>query len=353
MSQHNPRFLALVLIVLLLFPGLVIAQIKAPDSHAIVNTSYLNVRSGDGVQFAVLAILSGGTRLEIEGRNQDSTWLLVNDGDVSGWARARYLAIRGNSVQSYPIVNRALLASLAPNEVVVNTSYLNMRAGAGVEYPILAILPGGMKLELIGRSSDWGWVFVEMEDRSRDWLKQSFVLLRGPTINQTIELLDDGRFLSSPHAVVNTSYLNMRSGDGIEYAILEVLPGGSLLDVLGQNETGSWYMVAHRGRQGWVNARYVLARSLLAENTALVAPAQNAPMAPTLAIVNTSFLNLRSADTHTSAVRGVLPGGMALKVLGRNSDSSWYYVATASELLGWVSAQYIALRGPIHTLQVY
>ena len=337
---------AIALIAILLLPSLAFAEEELTGSYGIVNSSYLNVRSGDGIKFASLGILDGGTRLEILGRNLDSSWYLVSDGEMSGWARSAHVVLRGMSARVYPVIARANFAPLAPNIALVNTSYLNLREGAGMDYEIIQALPGGTSTELIGHNADWSWVYVELEDGTVGWLKTSRVLLRGETVSSTVERLEDGNLASVNHGIVNTPFLNMRSGDGIQYAVQEILSDGTLLYVLGHNANGNWLYARVRDREGWVHSNYVVLRGDSMDTYPLTVAAQNAPMVETMAIVNTPFLNIRSGDHFSTEVLGVLPGGSELNVLATNESGSWFMVETTEGQLGWVSAAYVVLRGP-------
>jgi hypothetical protein len=67
---------------------------------------------------------------------------------------------------------------------------------------------------------------------------------------------------------------------------------------------------------------------------------------PGFAVVNTARLNIRSGDGVQYTRVGILDGGTELIVLGRNPEGSWWYVQVA-DIRGWVSGEYIALRGDL------
>jgi uncharacterized protein YraI len=54
-------------------------------------TGHLNVRSGPGFQYPVVAQMPANTRFPVTGCLQDYSWCSVVVGDVSGWASAPYL----------------------------------------------------------------------------------------------------------------------------------------------------------------------------------------------------------------------------------------------------------------------
>ncbi len=54
-------------------------------------TGHLNVRSGPGFQYGVVAQMPANTRFPVTGCIQDYSWCSVVVGDVTGWASAPYL----------------------------------------------------------------------------------------------------------------------------------------------------------------------------------------------------------------------------------------------------------------------
>ena len=58
--------------------------------------SGLNVRSGPGTAFPVLAQVRSGTTLTLLGRTEDASWLYVDTGEVQGWVAAPYVRVAGN-----------------------------------------------------------------------------------------------------------------------------------------------------------------------------------------------------------------------------------------------------------------
>ena len=65
---------------------------------------------------------------------------------------------------------------------------------------------------------------------------------------------------ASPILVVNTSFLNVRSGPGAQYTILVTVVGGTELPVLGVANDKVWYLVATDAGPGWVNVSFTLPR---------------------------------------------------------------------------------------------
>jgi uncharacterized protein YraI len=86
--------------------------------------------------------------------------------------------------------------------------------------------------------------------------------------------------------------LNVRGGPGTAYAIQDQLPGGTKVDVLGKNETGTWWFIAYNGGTGWVSEPFTESN-----NTGSV-PVVQAPAPPS------SSSNSSSSDVGSSNSSG-------------------------------------------------
>ena len=72
-----------------------------------------------------------------------------------------------------------------------------------------------------------------------------------------------------PILVVNTSFLNIRSGPSARFSVLTTVAGGTELPVLGVAGDGVWYQVAVGNQAGWVNAEFTVGRGAF-QNVPLV-----------------------------------------------------------------------------------
>jgi uncharacterized protein YraI len=72
-------------------------------AQVVINTPFLNVRSGPGGQWSALAVLVGGDIVEPIGIAPDSEWILVRGDFGTGWVDTEYILFRG-SIDAVPIV---------------------------------------------------------------------------------------------------------------------------------------------------------------------------------------------------------------------------------------------------------
>jgi uncharacterized protein YraI len=66
------------------------------------------------------------------------------------------------------------------------------------------------------------------------------------------------------------SALNMRSGPGTQYQVVDTIPGGATVDVAGC--TGSWCQVSFNGESGFASRSYLAMGGEVAPSAAIVAP---------------------------------------------------------------------------------
>lgn len=158
--------------------------------------------------------------------------------------------------------------------------------------------------------------------------------------------------LQQPIVIVNTSFLNVRSGPGAIYSSIGVLPGGTELAVVGRTRDSSWWQVASAFGIGWVSAEFVLLRG-----DARAVPVVSAPGVveqPRAAVVGAP-VNVYVLPDGNASLLGMALVGSELPIAGQTGDGVWWQVET-NVGMGWVLQAEVALRGsatvvPVVTVQ--
>ena len=101
------------------------------------------------------------------------------------------------------------------------------------------------------------------------------------TPTPTIQMTPTPVAAKDPVADVTAENLNIRTGPGTEYAKVGVLPRGSRVFIIGQND-GWWQVRLEGGRTGWVSAKYAPAQGPTDQ-----IPVASAPPTPTPEPTNT------------------------------------------------------------------
>lgn len=351
------------------------AQVTAP---AIVNTGNLNVRSGPGVEYGVLDVLSFGEIVTMLGRNADASWVYIRTADlIEGWVNSQYLNHSIN-LANLPVVGAAPGSTATPTPVVttptyvtgvVNTGALNVRSGPGVQYGVIDAVYSGDVLILVGRNADSTWINVQTPDNVVGWVNarylnpsQPFSVL--PVVSNTVSTptpAPPGVATATPTPIppgatavppgipgtgfVNTAHLNVRSGPGVGYTRVTAVDNGDLVSLMGRNLDNTWVMIGvSTTQQGWVNARYITSNSSIA---ALPVAAQSGT-----GYVATGNLNIRSTPGVGTSVVTVMPYGASVVLLGRSSDNTWLYLRANDGKEGWANAAYLVTTMNVNLLPV-
>ena len=103
---------------------------------------------------------------------------LLSDEDLQRYSR--HIIMQGAGISAYPLVAAAQDAAMADTLAVVNTSFLNVRSGAGVQNDVVSVVAGGNELRVIGASGSW--LQVETNDGTMGWVSRAYVVVRGPMV---------------------------------------------------------------------------------------------------------------------------------------------------------------------------
>ncbi|MEL7233790.1 MAG: SH3 domain-containing protein [Chloroflexota bacterium] len=389
----------------------------------IVNTGFLNVRSGPSASFGIVATVAGGTELSVLGTAGDSVWYQVAIPSAGvGWVNIEFTIPRGDFTNvplvettaqpsnSAPVVVPAtgttgtagtagttpvqpatggtagvdfipvvpvdgssvatleqgggpsadpsafpgtvlISPEIAPVNavsgavVVVNTSALNVRSGPGAQYAEIQTVAGGTELAVTGVTPDVVWYRVSLGNR-QGWVASEFVLFRGDPVAVPVvsyESVEGVAQLNQPIVIVNTSFLNVRSGPGGQFTTVFTARGGAEFVVLGLASDGIWYLVSTPAGNGWVNSEFVLFRGL-SENVPIVDLAETGGIIEAPVAVISNSVQAFAAPGADFGLLGTINGPIEVPIVARTSEFDWIQVNTASGF-GWVQADQIFIRG--------
>lgn len=153
----------------------------------VVNTDALNLRSGPGLDYSVVAGLNSGTAVTTTGETSSADgyeWFEVDvpSNGLSGWVASAFLSADsgGNPPPSSTYVH-------------VNTDALNLRSGAGLDYGVIATYPYNTTAVVTGSAvpaDGYSWLPV-MVDGNEGWFAEGFLAPGfGETPQDRIQVVD-------------------------------------------------------------------------------------------------------------------------------------------------------------------
>ncbi len=133
--------------------------------------------------------------------------------------------------------------------------------------------------------------------------------------------------------------LNFRTGPGVGNSIISVLPRGTSVTIL--SEQNGWYKISCQGKEGWVCGRYI---DLDGQQDTTPPPKEpEEPEKKEGYITAQVGLNVRNGPGVGNARIGTLPNGAKIVITGE--QDGWYKI-TYQGKEGWVSAKYVGLGKP-------
>jgi uncharacterized protein YgiM (DUF1202 family) len=145
----------------------------ATGDEVVVNTDFLNLRTGAGLSKDVITVLPYSTALMVSSGPMTAdgyAWYEVetSDGDL-GWVAGTYLAYStdggggtGGWFPDYPIGGTA----------AVDTSHLNLRTGAGLGFGVVTVMTEGTEVTILDgatHADGYYWYQIETEDGDIGW----------------------------------------------------------------------------------------------------------------------------------------------------------------------------------------
>ena len=229
--------------------------------------SSLNMRSGPGTGYSILASIPGSATLTL--LSLENGWYKTTYNGKTGYVSSDYVKLTVAAQNEQPAApsdepdsrsadasdeqDSATLGIGAPN---TGSSSLNLRSGPGTGYSVLTSIPGSATLTLLSLENGW--------------YKTSY---NGKTGYVSSEYITPGAQGSAGlgTGVLNTngSSLNMRSGPGTGYEVVASVPAGAVL-TMDSLEDG-WYKTSYNGKDGYVSSDYVILGGAVSSNSSLAA----------------------------------------------------------------------------------
>lgn len=261
----------------------------------VVNTSFLNVRSGPGPEYSVIAIVVGGTELPVLGSNHSSSWYLVSTLIGQGWVDVTFTLPRGDfrtvpeiddvvaavtSAQTATSIAlpQAFLTSLSSTVqtplssttwVALNVLSVNLRTQPADSGSVITIMfrDDNLTFPVVGYAYDSvgvRWIAIVVPGAGTGWIEEAKTTVSVAT-SSTASPTTGGAgviqaIVPAARVVINTGNQNVRYGPGPQFDTLVVVPGGTTLEVIGVLADTSWYKVRGSFGDGWVASEFVLFR---------------------------------------------------------------------------------------------
>lgn len=191
----SPRFIRVVCLVLAVAACLWLAPVtgRAEVTATVNSPDGVNLRAGPGTAFPIITAIPFGAVVTVTGDAVEIAWLPVVYNGLSGYVKAEYLTIGGTqTVASAPSTPASVIppvvastpavgagSTLAVWATVMPADGLNLRQGPGIHFPVLITVPGGARVQVVGRPTPDGWYSVSYQNR-HGWVDGKYLSLGPP-----------------------------------------------------------------------------------------------------------------------------------------------------------------------------
>lgn len=294
------------------------------DPYTVKANGGLNVRSGPGLNHAILGTLPTGTAIDSTGPSQNG-WMPITYQGRQGWVSDVYLTATGvgNAPSGTVPAERGSAYTTAP---------LNVRTGAGLSFRVVTVLRKGAKVETTGvTGNDYSQI---VHDGQLRWVSSRYISRSTPT---TPTPAANG--LPAPTGTaIATAELMIRTTSGSTFEVVTNVPSGTELQLTGVSENGRTQVI-WAGALRWVNSLYLSGNAAVPKPPTATLPQISGTKYATTALI------LRSSSGDQFENFGDAPTGAALQVTGRVENGRAEIIYNGA--VRWVTAQYLADSAPV------
>lgn len=315
------------IVALTLGAGTLVVSTVATATTAMTATAAVNLRSGPGTSFPILAVLAKGQTVQASGTVTNG-WYQVTVADRTGWVYKSYLTSATTTSTTATTTTLAAPATSTTSSstttgTVTTTANVNVRTGPSTTTAIVGVAARGSHLATTGAISGT-WTQVVYAGTAR-WIATSYLTAGAVTVPTAT-----GHIRTTASLYLRTAGTSTAPYDG-------VLPANSIVDTTGRT-TAEYTEIVTGGTARWIATRYTTS----ATTNAPAAPA--APAASGTVYVTVGELYVRATSSPTGTIVGTVTRGTALQTTGTTDGdrTQILYLGTAR----WVYAPYVTTTAP-------
>lgn len=220
-----------------------------------INASDVNLRSGAGTNYSVVTCMAKNSKFTfVDGKLYNSKWYKIK---LTSNSKTGYVT------KEYATVSSSTTASNVSG--YVSDDYVNLRSGAGTNYSVVSCLRKNTKFTFLSTSlynSSWYKIKVTSTSKTgyikKDYVKK--VSLTQPTEKATEPTAQPTTSSSSVKGHVTGDYVNLRSGAGTRYSVVECMRANTKFTYVSTKlYNKDWYNIrlTSNSKTGYVKKDYV------------------------------------------------------------------------------------------------
>ncbi|QBP40814.1 SH3 domain-containing protein [Paenisporosarcina antarctica] len=309
LQQSMQIFLALILLLTLILPSITQANGQSIQS----TVSKLNIRSGPGLAYPIIASLQRGDQMLV--LEQQGDWTKIRRGSSEGWVASWYTKKIGEK-------------KTQTNQLIISkVNGLNVRSQASIDSAVLTQLSAGDQATLL---ADYGqWVEIST-NQVKGYVAKDFITIQKSESTPTKQKIVNGN-----HFEVAVDRLNVRSKPDLTAKKVSTVSKGERYKIIEKQH--NWVKIQLSAeKSGWVYSFY---GTLTTGATTSSVKKEKQSKSKSTSIKNISIVyngtNLRESPSTASQVVYRANAGESFKTVGQSGD--FYEVTTPKGATAYVA----------------
>lgn len=214
----------------------------------------------------------------------------------------------------------ATIAMAQTSTVTINASVVNVRTGPGLSYDVMSQVVEDQKVQVISEENEW--YKVRISNDQVGWIASW--------------LVDNSEISAATNSIGTITYTeaNVRAESSTDSAILGVVPEGTQLTVLFQQE--GWTQVQYNGQVAWISSDLIeVSVQPKQEAPSTVATKENAAAPVQKVTIRSNGTNIRSGPSIEEGVVHSASKGETFAFVEAVGD--WYIIELADGSQGYVA----------------
>lgn len=296
-------------------------------------TRNLNIRSGPGIAFEIVDQLVENEPVDKRNCNPQGSWCYISHDGPGGWVASVFLT---DSLTPEPRLEQPVSIPQDSSDYIANTQ-VNVRTGPGTQFAVIDTLEVNDSVKRGQCSSSGRWCYVDHAGAD-GWVSNKFLspVVTTPTPTSNAEPEDE----FSPLQYVAKSSVNIRSGPGTNFNVLDRLTEGENITRNQCLPNGTWCYITHAGPDGWVSADFIYPYGEV-QSVDTVQPTTSTVTLRTATAI--AGIPVRNAPSLLTGTLGRIERGATVTVNKCSSDKYWCHVMSDTAQ-GWVPAAFLRLN---------
>ena len=318
--------LALILLLSLALPS----SIQANGSEVQSTVSNLNMRSGPGLAYPIIASFKMGDRLLVLDEQKD--WIKVRRGSAEGWVASWYTKKIGENSK-----NESAAKKSSSQTAVSKVDRLNIRSQASIDASVVGQLSAGDQAELVADHGEWAEISY---NQIKGYVAKEYITIPAKQSSPAEQKASSGNQFE-----VSVNILNVRSKPDLTAKKVAQISIGERFKIIEKQH--NWLKIELSKKEtGWVYSFYGTLTAAAPTSTKKTAKTEKTGKSTESKMISILYngTNIRKSSSTASEVVYRANAGESFETTGQDGD--WYEIKIPDGSTGFIANWVVSTDAP-------